>query len=275
MTPDIFSVLWLLLKSSSIGFIILLFLFIGFYLYIRTVKPMPDMVHHSISPTTVSCLLTGYAFSLLLSALYVIHNLGWSIEPDVLSIYSFSQNPISMLLLSMNQILGFLIGVIFTILLNKGGSLNIGLCRPAGKIWITLAIIVFGLSIILLSSYVNNLLLSLDDDIVVLRFELHGNLSYNLKYFHLFYIIVLAPIVIELFFRGVLYELFGYYISHNYAIFLQAILFAAMYNNIEMFVFYVVFGIVMGYSRYLSKSLIPAIFIHMLFSSISVVDLWT
>ncbi len=275
MDHDIFSILWLLLKSSCIDFIVLTILLGGTYFYIRLQKTSPTRTSHVRFQNIIVCLTGGYAFSLVLITFYIIHRLGWSIEPNILVTYAFSQNPIDLLLLSVFQILGLLIGVILVLLVTGVNSRSIGLCKPTRGLWIASLVVVIGLSVVLLASFLNNTVLSPDSDIVDLRSKLHDGLGQTPKYFHLLYIIALAPIVEELFFRGVLYELFENYTGFKVAIFLQVTLYAVMHNDVGMFLFYVVFGIVLGYSRYLSKSLIPAIIIHIIFMGVGTIDLWS
>lgn len=75
-------------------------------------------------------------------------------------------------------------------------------------------------------------------------------------------IVILAPVIEELFFRGYLFKLFQDKLGDNPAMILTAILFAAVHFNIHTFLPILVMGGLMGWARKRSGSIVPSLLIH-------------
>ena len=77
-------------------------------------------------------------------------------------------------------------------------------------------------------------------------------------------VVIIAPLIEEVFFRGYLFKLFQDKLGDNPAIFLTAILFAAAHFNIYTFLPILIMGGVMGWSRRRSGSIVPSLMMHSL-----------
>lgn len=77
-------------------------------------------------------------------------------------------------------------------------------------------------------------------------------------------IVILAPLIEEIFFRGYLFKLFQDKLGDNPAIFLTAILFAAAHFNLYTFLPILIMGGVMGWARKRSGSIVPSLTMHAL-----------
>lgn len=73
---------------------------------------------------------------------------------------------------------------------------------------------------------------------------------------------LIAPIIEEVLFRGVLLQSFARHIPFFWANVIQAVLFAAMHENSLLAPFYITFGMICGRLTYKSKGLMPAILLH-------------
>lgn len=74
---------------------------------------------------------------------------------------------------------------------------------------------------------------------------------------------IVAPIAEEFLFRGVIYNTLKRKISIKWTIIIQAILFGAFHGNLVQGIYATLLGIVFGYVTYKTKSLWPAIIMHM------------
>jgi membrane protease YdiL (CAAX protease family) len=86
-------------------------------------------------------------------------------------------------------------------------------------------------------------------------------------------VVILAPLIEEIFFRGYLFKLFQDKLGNNPAIALTAILFAAVHFNIYTFLPILIMGGLMGWARKRSGSIVPSLIFHALnnFIAMSVV----
>jgi membrane protease YdiL (CAAX protease family) len=75
-------------------------------------------------------------------------------------------------------------------------------------------------------------------------------------------IVILAPIIEEVFFRGYLFKLLQDKLGDNPAIFLTAILFSAVHFNIYTFFPILVMGGLMGWARKRTGSVVPSLIFH-------------
>lgn len=84
--------------------------------------------------------------------------------------------------------------------------------------------------------------------------------------------IVIAPLFEEFWFRGIIQTGLTPY-GNGFAILISALLFGLAHGNVHQFCFTFVVGIVLGYVRYASDSLIPTTIIHAILNSVSAVIL--
>jgi membrane protease YdiL (CAAX protease family) len=77
-------------------------------------------------------------------------------------------------------------------------------------------------------------------------------------------VVILAPLIEEIFFRGYLFKLLQDKIGNNPAIFLTAVLFAAVHFNLYTFFPILVMGGLMGWARKRSGSIVPSLMLHAL-----------
>ena len=88
--------------------------------------------------------------------------------------------------------------------------------------------------------------------------------------------VILSPIVEELLFRGAAYNVLSKYMNIKTVILLQGIVFGIFHGNLLQGILAAVIGIILGYLRFKTNSLIPAITLHIsnnLFSE--VINLYT
>ncbi len=76
-------------------------------------------------------------------------------------------------------------------------------------------------------------------------------------------IVIIAPFIEEIFFRGYLFKLFEWKLGNYQAIMLTAILFAAIHFNIHSFLPILIMGMIMGWARSRSGSIVPSLVLHM------------
>ena len=76
-------------------------------------------------------------------------------------------------------------------------------------------------------------------------------------------IVILAPFGEECLFRGLIIKRLGKYFGITAAIIIQSILFGIFHGNIVQGLYVIPMGILLGYVSYKSKSVIPAIYMHL------------
>lgn len=84
----------------------------------------------------------------------------------------------------------------------------------------------------------------------------------------LFQLVVIAPILEELWFRGIVMESLRPY-GNGFAIFVSAFLFGLTHANFQQFFYAFVIGICLGYIAVSTKSIVTTMVMHALFNSIS------
>lgn len=80
----------------------------------------------------------------------------------------------------------------------------------------------------------------------------------------LLFVVVLVPFYEEFIFRGIFLSAMQRHIGFFWANVLQATMFALIHDNLELFIFYLAFGMAGGYLRKNSGSLAPGIVMHMM-----------
>jgi len=78
--------------------------------------------------------------------------------------------------------------------------------------------------------------------------------------------VLLAPISEEIFFRGYLFRKFRLILKPGQAILLQGLLFGILHLNPAMYLSHTMMGILYGFFRYRTKSLLPGITCHVLWN---------
>lgn len=89
----------------------------------------------------------------------------------------------------------------------------------------------------------------------------------------LFAIGLLTPLIEEVMFRGVLLSAVTKHTNFTFANLLQACLFAALHIDWHLFIFYLAFGLITGFFVKHSRSLLPAIMLHIANNSLAVLVL--
>lgn len=79
----------------------------------------------------------------------------------------------------------------------------------------------------------------------------------------LFWVVILVPLYEEFIFRGVFLSAIQRHIGFFWANVMQATMFALVHDNLDLFFFYLGFGMTAGYLRKKSDSLAPGIVMHM------------
>lgn len=82
---------------------------------------------------------------------------------------------------------------------------------------------------------------------------------------------IAAPLAEEFLFRGVIYNTLSKKISIKWTIIIQAILFGVFHGNLVQGTYATLLGLVFGYVTYKTKSLWPAIIMHMVNNSIATI----
>jgi membrane protease YdiL (CAAX protease family) len=78
--------------------------------------------------------------------------------------------------------------------------------------------------------------------------------------------VLLAPVFEEIFFRGYLFQKFRLVLKPGQTILLQGLLFGIIHLNPAMYISHTMMGILYGYFRYRTKSLLPGIVCHVLWN---------
>ena len=84
--------------------------------------------------------------------------------------------------------------------------------------------------------------------------------------------VVIAPVLEEFWARGIIQSGLSKY-GHGFSIMASALLFGFAHGNVHQFCFTFVIGIVLGYVRYASDSIIPTTIIHFILNSVAAVIL--
>ncbi|MBQ2799283.1 MAG: CPBP family intramembrane metalloprotease [Ruminiclostridium sp.] len=84
--------------------------------------------------------------------------------------------------------------------------------------------------------------------------------------------VIIAPLFEEFWFRGIIQTGLAPY-GNGFAIMVSALLFGLAHGNVHQFCFTFVVGIVLGYVRYASDSLIPTTIIHAILNSVAAIIL--
>ncbi len=87
-------------------------------------------------------------------------------------------------------------------------------------------------------------------------------------------IVILAPIVEELFFRGYLFKLLQEKLGDNPAMIITSLLFAAAHFNLFTFLPILIMGGLMGWARKRSGSILPSLILHMMNNLIALMVVW-
>ncbi|GAA0084474.1 hypothetical protein UT300007_09130 [Clostridium sp. CTA-7] len=82
---------------------------------------------------------------------------------------------------------------------------------------------------------------------------------------------IVAPFAEEFLFRGVVYKTLSKNISLKWTIVIQGILFGIYHGNLIQGIYAAFLGIIFGFATYKTKSLIPAIIMHMVNNTIAVI----
>ncbi|WP_322545678.1 CPBP family intramembrane glutamic endopeptidase, partial [Clostridium perfringens] len=82
---------------------------------------------------------------------------------------------------------------------------------------------------------------------------------------------IVAPFAEEFLFRGVVYKTLSKNISLKWTIVIQGILFGIYHGNLIQGIYAAFLGIIFGFVTYKTKSLIPAIIMHMVNNTIAVI----
>ena len=82
---------------------------------------------------------------------------------------------------------------------------------------------------------------------------------------------IVAPFAEEFLFRGVVYKTLSKNISIKWTIIIQAVFFGIFHGNLIQGTYAAVLGIIFGFVTYKTKSLIPAIIMHMVNNTIAVI----
>lgn len=77
-------------------------------------------------------------------------------------------------------------------------------------------------------------------------------------------VVIVAPIAEELVFRGIIFRMLSKYWSEIAAIIVSALLFGIFHLNIMQAIYVLPIGLLLGYTAYKCKSVLPCILIHMI-----------
>jgi membrane protease YdiL (CAAX protease family) len=86
---------------------------------------------------------------------------------------------------------------------------------------------------------------------------------------------VLTPIIEEMFFRGLLFMSLLERTSTWVALVVQALLFAAIHIDLVRLPYLIIFGLILGYLTKRTSSLIPAVLLHFVVNTVSIVEVLT
>lgn len=92
--------------------------------------------------------------------------------------------------------------------------------------------------------------------------------SFSMIIVLVFQMVVIAPIFEEFWIRGIIQTKLSKY-GHGFSIMVSALIFGFAHGNVHQFCFTFVIGIVLGYVRYASDSIIPTTIIHFILNSIA------
>ncbi len=136
---------------------------------------------------------------------------------------------------------------------------------------IIIAFIVFMISNVMVELYLSNLsLFGIDNDLSALTITNYsGNILDNI--FYLIFVAVVPSFLEEYLFRGVLLGVLRKY-GDGFAILMSSLLFGIMHGNLVQIPFAFIGGLILGYITVYSGSLIPAMIIHFMNNSFSIIS---
>ena len=81
--------------------------------------------------------------------------------------------------------------------------------------------------------------------------------------------VILAPVVEEIIYRGIIYDFANYMLNYKYAIVFSALVFAIGHGNMVQGVYTLTLGLIFGYVRYKYGNIYTTIFMHMLANGVA------
>ena len=165
------------------------------------------------------------------------------------------------------------IAILSMMLIKHNDVIFFKVSKPKKNIFalICIAFIFFMLSNVLTEMLINNLsLIGINNDFSILLEDYYrGNMIDNL--FYLVFVAVVPSFVEEYLFRGVILGALRKY-GDGFAILISAIMFGIMHGNFVQIPFAFIGGLILGYITVYSGSIIPAMIIHFMNNSFSVIS---
>jgi len=86
----------------------------------------------------------------------------------------------------------------------------------------------------------------------------------NLNYFYLFSGVILAPILEEIIYRGIIFKILKEYYSLYLSIIISSVFFSVMHSDVNGLIYYFFIGVILAYIYHCTKSLVLNIIFHFL-----------
>lgn len=219
-------------------------------------------------------IVASQIIALLLAVVYISHHLGWKLDLDVLTALEFLSTQYHAIILSTFSGIGFLFGIALIKIRSPVRWCDIGLCMPKATALRTFALIMIGLFVIILGGFLWATLSGSQFTRNTILLQALKGLSSRGSIYYVGYLIFLAPIIEEIFFRGILFSALKESLGVTVGLLAQALFFSAMHVSWAGFVPLFITGFVLGYVYHRSGSLLPSTMIHMLQSVIVVATIY-
>ena len=215
-------------------------------------------------------IVVSYLLILLLSAAYISHQLDWSIVPEISKALKFCLTKYHVVILSIVGIIGLLLNIIIIKVITPLRWSDFGLRKPEVRIWVIIGLVFASIIVIFITSYFWIYLTGLSSSDAQHVSEYLKSLALSWSIFYLTRIVIISPIIEEVFFRGVIFSTLREVMGIKIGLVLQAVLFAFIHGEINAVFPIFVSGLVLAYVYYRTRSILPSIIIHS-FQNISVI----
>ena len=261
---SLFWILFLYLKSYMFPVICLLGTISIAYAFLRFVPTLSLTERQFQLNKLFYAIVVSFLLILVLSAAYISHQLDWSLVPEISNALRFFYTKYHLIILSVSPTIGFLLSVIIIKVISPLNWSDFGLRKPEVRIWVIIGLVFASIIVILITGYIWVYLTGLSYYHTQLISEYLKPLDFSWLIIYLIYIVIISPIIEEIFFRGVIFSTLREVMGIRIGLVLQAVLFAVIHGEINVLFPQFVSGLVLAYVYYRTRSIFPSIIIHSL-----------
>ena len=265
---SLFWTLWVLLKYSLFLLIIVPVIILGIAYLIGHSRSSSTSVRVFPPKKVIYAIVGSQSAMLFISAVYIAYHLQWSLMPDALITIKFFTTPRHYGWLILLTTVGNVISVLILKIVSPLTWGNLGFRKPSIGLPLIIASVILGLLVSIVTNITWKYLTGIPQSSNILV-ELTSSLK---LYFHIYYVVwvvLIAPVVEEMFFRGVLFASLKETVGFRLGLVLQAVVFSVSHAQVnELFPLFIL-GCILGYVYYRSSSLMPSIIVHVLNNGLS------